>query len=45
MELWEGIKVVVLTTLVLPSQSPDHEEIQVIHLDWDVQVCGIFGGS
>jgi len=33
MELWEGIKVGVLTTLVLPSQTPDHEEIEIIHID------------
>ena len=43
MEFWVGIKVGVLTALVLLSQSTDHEEIQIIHLDWDVQVCGVWG--
>jgi hypothetical protein len=29
--------------MILPSaQKPNHKEMQVIHLDQDMQVCGIF---
>ena len=33
----------ILVSHKLSSQKPNHKKIQVIHLDWDVQVCGFFG--
>jgi hypothetical protein len=41
-ELWVGTKVGILASHILLSQKPDHKEMQVIHLDQDVEVCGIF---
>jgi hypothetical protein len=34
---WVGMKVGILASHMLLSQKPDHKEMQVIHLDQDVQ--------
>jgi hypothetical protein len=44
-EFWVGMKVGILASYILLSQKPDLKEMQVIHLDHDVQVCGIFHNS
>jgi hypothetical protein len=41
-EFWVGMKVGILASHILLSQKPNHKEMQVIHFDREVQVCGIF---
>jgi hypothetical protein len=41
-EFWVGMKVGILASHMLLSQKPNHKEMQVIHFDRDMQVCGIF---
>jgi hypothetical protein len=40
-EFWVGMKVGILASHILLSQRPDHKEMQVIHFDQDMRVCGI----
>jgi hypothetical protein len=41
-EFWVGMNVGILASHILLSQRPDLKEMQDIHFDQDVKVCGIF---